>query len=216
MTNPKEIIRRGYDTMADRFAEWRGGIEGSPEDEWLRDLLERLPDAPDVLDLGCGQGLTARLFADGRHRYVGVDISGEQLRRARALVPDAEFRQADVAEIEFDSESFDAVTSFYVFNHLPRAELPGLLKRIAQWLRPNGFLLATFGRSGSEGVQDEWLGVPMFFSSYTEEETLDLVRRAGFAIERSEVVPIIEPDEGEASFLWVLARRPPAAPGATG
>jgi SAM-dependent methyltransferase len=216
MRDPKEIIRRGYDSMADRFAEWREGIEGSPEDEWLRDLLERLPDTPDVLELGCGQGVTARLFADARHRYVGVDISGEQLRRARAVVPDGEFRQADIAEIDFDSESFDAVTSLYVFNHLPRAELPGLLQRIGLWLRPNGYLLATFGRSGSEGVQEEWLGVPMFFASFTDEETLGLVRLAGLRIERAELVSIVEPGEGQAAFLWILARKPPAAAGASG
>jgi len=52
----------------------------------------------------------------------------------------------------------------------------------------------------------------MFFASYTGAETLELVRGAGFAIERNEVVAIMEP-EGEARFLWVLARKPPSRDG---
>jgi ubiquinone/menaquinone biosynthesis C-methylase UbiE len=138
-----------------------------------------------------------------------VDISDEQTRRARALIPDAEFRRADLAEIEFDSESFDAVTSLYVFNHVPRAELPVVLKRIGRWLRPRGYLLASFGCSGAEGVEEDWLGVPMFFASFTEDENRQLVRDAGLEIVRDEVVPIREP-EGVARFQWILARKPPS------
>jgi cyclopropane fatty-acyl-phospholipid synthase-like methyltransferase len=165
-----------------------------------------------VLELGCGQGEAARLIVDAGHRYVGVDISAEQLRRARPLVPEAEFRHGDLSELVFDAESFDAVVSLYVFGHLPRAELPAVLERIACWLRPKGYLLATFARSGTEGVQGDWLGVPMFFGSYTDDETLALVGDAGFDVERAEVVPIVEPEEGPASFLWVLAARGRAAP----
>ena len=100
-----------------------------------------------------------------------------------------------------------------MFGHLPRADLPGVLERIAVWLRPGGYLLATFGRSGSEGVQDDWLGVPMFFGSYTDDESLALLGAAGLEPLRVEAVPIVEPEEGEASFLWVLARRPPGRTG---
>ena len=142
-----------------------------------------------------------------------MDLSTEQLRRARKLVPEAEFCHGDLAELDFSSESLDAVVSLYVFGHLPRAELPGLLERIALWLRPGGWLLATFGRSGSEGVQDDWLGVPMFFGSYTDEETLGLVRDARLELERAEVVEIDEGEEGLAAFLWLLAWKPPSRGG---
>jgi hypothetical protein len=46
-------------------------------------------------------------------------------------------------------------------------------------------LLATFGRSGWEGVEDDFIGVPMFFGSYTDEDTLALLDRAGFLVERT-------------------------------
>jgi SAM-dependent methyltransferase len=207
VTDPKDIVERGYDTIADRFGAWRAAISGSPDEEWLGELLSRLAAPATVLELGCGQGIAARRILEAGHRYLGVDISAEQLRRARELVPDAEFLRADLTTVSFDRESVDAVLALYVFGHLPHRELAEVVHRIAGWLRPGGYLLATFGRSGTESVQDDWLGVPMFFGSYTDDETLALLTDAGFAVERREVVPIVEPDEGEARFLWVLACR---------
>jgi cyclopropane fatty-acyl-phospholipid synthase-like methyltransferase len=207
LSDRKRLIEDGYNAIADRFGVWRVGISGSPDEEWLVDLLARLPGQAEILELGCGQGVAARRIVDAEHDYVGVDISAEQLRRSRQLVPEADFRHGDFTQIAFDPNSLDAVVALYVFNHLTRAELPELLERIAQWLRSGGWLLATFGRSGTESVQDDWLGVPMFFGSYTEDETRELLRRAGFDLIRDEVVPIVEPDEGPAEFLWVLARQ---------
>lgn len=114
-------------------------------------------------------------------------------------------------ELELEPESFDAAVAIYVFGHVPRATLPALLERICVWLRPGGLLLATFGRSGWEGVEEDFLGVPMFFGSYPDEETRELLLAASFELERVEVVPIEEP-EGPATFLWVLARKPAAEP----
>jgi cyclopropane fatty-acyl-phospholipid synthase-like methyltransferase len=143
-------------------------------------------------------------LVDAGHRYIGVDVSGEQLRRARDRVPGAEFRRADLTDLELAPGSFDAVVAIYVFGHVPRAKLPRLLDRISVWLRPGGMLLATFARSGREGVEEDFLGVPMFFGSYPDDETRELLRAAGFELDRVQVVPIEEP-EGPASFLWVLA-----------
>jgi ubiquinone/menaquinone biosynthesis C-methylase UbiE len=61
---------------------------------------------------------TQRLAA--RFQVTGVDASAEQLRRARTAVPQAEFVRADFTALELEPESFDAVVSFYAFNHVPR------------------------------------------------------------------------------------------------
>jgi predicted TPR repeat methyltransferase len=203
----RKLVGRGYDRMADRFAAWRDEIEGSPERDWVQDLIERLPAKPEVLELGCGAAEEPTLLLAESGRLLGIDISGHQLRRARERCPLGTFVQGDIVELELDPESFDAVVALYVFNHVPRADLPPLFGRVGAWLRDGGYVLATFGISGAEGVEDEWLGVPMFFASYTEAENRALVRAAGFVIERDEVVPIAEP-EGEARFQWLLARKP--------
>ena len=216
MKDPKEIIERGYDAMSARFDAWRQGIEGSPELEWAEDLLTRLPEDPDLLELGSGgaRGPTGMLAKAGR--LTGVDISLEQVRAAARHCPEARFLHADFTEVELEPESFDAVVSVYVFNHVSREELQPLVERIGGWLRSDGYFLGTFGVSGTLGVvESDWLGVPMFFASFTEDENLGLVRDAGLEIARTEVVTIREP-EGEGRFQWLLARKPPVAPGASG
>jgi SAM-dependent methyltransferase len=211
LSDPADIVRRGYDALAPRYGAWRASITGSPDDEWLGELFGRISGPADVLELGCGPGEWAARFLEAGHRYLGVDLSEEQLRRARDRAPGAEFRQGDLTELELEPGSLDAVVAIYVFGHVPRAELPGLLERIGVWLRPGGVLLATFARSGWEGVEEAFLGVPMFFGSYPDDETQELLLAARFELERVEVVPIEEP-EGPAAFLWVLARKPAAEP----
>lgn len=88
---------------------------------------------------------------------------------------------------------------------MPRDLLAPLLANVHDWLVPGGRLLTAFGASDTEGWTGEWLGAPTFFSSFPPEVNSRLVREAGFAIERDQVVAFEEP-EGEATFQWVLAR----------
>jgi hypothetical protein len=106
------------------------------------------------------------------------------------------------------------VVALFVLTHVPGAELPGLLKRIGQWLRAGGVVLATFG-SGSchETVVDDWLGAPMFFSGYEEETNERLVQEAGLTIVESCLEPMREPESEPGtgpqtvSFHWILAAK---------
>ena len=205
MTDPRtELVGRGYDEIGDRFAEWRDRIVGDPRREWEEELVSRLTDGARVLELGCGAGVpdTQRLAA--RFRVTGVDVSTEQVRRARAAVPQAVFVQADFTALELEPGSFDAVVSFYAFNHVPRELLAPTFERIARWLVPGGLLMTALGTSDTEAWTGDFLGAPSFFSSFPPETNTRLVQEAGFAILRDEVVTFREP-EGDVTFQWVLA-----------
>ncbi len=205
---PQDVVARGYDAGADRFAAWQREITDSKRFERLDELLGLLPARPDVLELGSGAGVRSTRILAERTSLVGIDISAEQVRRARERVPDARFVHADFTQVELESSSFDAVVALYVFNHVPREELCPLLGRIAAWLRPEGLLLASFGASDLPGWYGEALGgVETFFSGYEPEVTLRLVHEAGLELVRNELETIAEP-EGPATFLWVLARKP--------
>ena len=208
MTDPRvEIVAAGYDRMADTFAEWCDRIEGDPRAEWCEELTSRLPDGARVLELGCGAGNTAETQELARRfRLTGVDVSGEQIRRARANVSGAELVQADFLELDFPVESFDAECSFYVFNHVPRERLGPLLERVAGWLRPGGLALNAFGASDLPGWTGEFLGAETFFAGYEPPENTRLVEAAGLTILRDEVVTFTEP-EGPVQFHWILARK---------
>ncbi|MEU5161065.1 class I SAM-dependent methyltransferase [Streptomyces sp. NPDC020875] len=77
-----------------------------------RALVERIAAAapgPDVLDVGCGTGIAARLFAAAGCRVLGVDIDARMAERARAhglAVEVAAFESWDPA-----GRTFDAVVS---------------------------------------------------------------------------------------------------------
>jgi SAM-dependent methyltransferase len=204
--DPKEIVARGYDAIALRYAEWAGRVV-SPALDWLRDLEARLPDGADVLELGCGRGVPGTRQLARRHRVTGVDISAVQIELARHHVPEASFVCGDALELEVAPGSFDAVVALYFFGHVPLDEQRELIGRIALWLRDGGLLLATFGAGEpGEEVDADWLGAPMYFASLGGGSYLPLLRELGFEPLREEVVVQQEPGHGDIAFHWVLAR----------
>jgi SAM-dependent methyltransferase len=204
--NPKEIVARGYDAIALRYAEWAGQVE-SPALEWLRDLDAQLPDGSDVLELGCGRGVPGTRELARRHRVTGVDISAVQIELARHHVPEASFVHADAAELDVAAASLDAVVALYFFGHVPVDEQRDLISRIAVWLDDGGLLLATFGAGEpGEDVDPDWLGAPMFFASLGGNSYLPLLRDSGLEPLRDEVLVQHEPGHGDVAFHWVLAR----------
>jgi SAM-dependent methyltransferase len=205
---PKVIVERGYDAIADRYAQWAPTVEGSPAVAYLERLSSLLPSGSVVLELGCGNGEPAARMLAEKHIYTGFDISGEQVRRARALVPHGDFLQADYTELDLPAGSYDAAVALYTFGHVPREELPLVFSSIARWLRPGGYLLATTGARDDPGsVQANWLGAPMFFAGYDVETNLRLFADAGIDVIEHDVVTQDEGEEGLAAFLWVVGRR---------
>jgi len=204
--DPKEIVARGYDAIALRYAEWAGRV-ASPALDWLRDLDARLPDGADVLELGCGRGVPGTRHLARRHRVTGVDISAVQIELARHHVPEASFVHTDALELEVAPGSFDAVVALYFFGHVPLDEQREVIGRSALWLRDGGLLLATFGAGEpGEEVDADWLGAPMYFASLGGASYLKLLRDLGFELLREEVVVQHEPGHGDVAFHWVLAR----------
>jgi SAM-dependent methyltransferase len=206
-TDPrKRTVEAGYDELAPRFGEWMAGVEGDPWERFLDELTGRLEPGARVLDLGCGNGQKLARLA-GRFEVTGVDLSEEQLRLARGELPNATFVQADFAGLDFPAESFDAVTAFYSVSHVPREEHEALFARIAHWLTRGGLFLASLSANGTVDWTEEWLGVDMFFSAYDADTNRRLLRELGFELLIDEVVTMREP-ESDATFLWVLARKP--------
>jgi SAM-dependent methyltransferase len=201
-----ELVGAGYDAMADTWESWSRRITDDPRHAWASDLAARLEDGARVLELGCGAGTRETQELASRFDVLGIDLSERQLTRARERVPEARFICGDFTTAAFAPGSFDAVVSFYAFNHVPRELLAPLLARIRSWLAPSGWLMSAFGTSDEEGWTGDFLGAPSFFSSFAPAVNSQIVRDASFAIERDEVISIAEP-EGPTEFQWILARR---------
>lgn len=203
----KEMVRRGYDRIAERYAAWAAGVRVAERERYTQLLLASLPIGAEVLELGCGAGIpTTRNLAE-RFSVTGVDISARQIALARLNVPRATFRQRDMSALDFPTASFDGVCAFYAITHVPRDEHAILMRKIAAWLRPGGLFVASFSEGGSAGdVEEDWLGAPMYFSGYDAVTNERIVREAGF-----EVVSAIPETDVEfglpATFLWIVARK---------
>ena len=148
VTDPKQVVRSGYDEIADRYDKWASSFE-SPELAWVSELLSRLDRDAHVLDLGCGGGRRPAQIVAAAHRYTGVDLSTVQIERARRRIPSGRFIVADATQLELAPESFDAVMSHFVLGHIPRSEQGPLLEHMHSWLRPGGWdCCAHDGRPG--------------------------------------------------------------------
>jgi SAM-dependent methyltransferase len=102
--------------------------------EALARLLGR-GDGP-CLDLGCGGGHFVDITKPLGWRVVGIDLSADQVARARKRHPDATFVEGDAAKTPFDDESFDAVYS--TFTHTDVDDFAGLVAESRRLLRPGG------------------------------------------------------------------------------
>jgi SAM-dependent methyltransferase len=207
-----QLVAAGYDALGARYGKWAARIEGDARDAWVDRLSSLLRPGARVLDLGCGPGVaTTRVLAE-RFAVTGVDIPKSQLDLAREAVPGAQFILADMTTLDFPPESFSAIVALYSLIHLPADALSSLLMRAATWLRPGGHVLATLGAAEGEGIQADWLGVPMFFAGHTPDGNRAVLEAAGFAVVASAVQTTIEPEEGPVRFHWVLARAEEAPP----
>jgi len=199
----KKIVEAGYDVIAEYYLSWSAQIADDPRMRYLADFDGRLGDNAQVLELGCGAGVpVARKLAE-RHDVLGIDLSRQQIDLARANVPNARFEKADMTQLDFPDGTFDGIAAFYSILHVPRAEQPDLIAKIARWLKPGGFFLASLG-TGTPDVTENWLGVEMFFGSNTPEKNRELLS-GHLEIVIDDLVTMHEPHP--VTFHWVLTRR---------
>ncbi|MFB6212984.1 MAG: class I SAM-dependent methyltransferase [Candidatus Nanohaloarchaea archaeon] len=197
----REEVREGYE-KGDYESDYRRNREiRQMEERLFEEMLDRVPEGPKVLDLGCGIGEPFdRYLVEEGCDMTGVDIAEKHVKKARENVPGAEFMQGDFFEQDFADGSFDAVVSFYAIFHIPREEHGNLFGRIHRWLKEDGVILVTLGGGEMDEHRDEIGGAEMLWSSYTVEENRELVEEAGFDI----IEDCIEEEEGH---LWILAEK---------
>jgi ubiquinone/menaquinone biosynthesis C-methylase UbiE len=203
VVEPKQLVRDGYDQIAEAYASWEEA--GGVKETYLNRLRELVPEGEAVLDLGCGTGERVTRHLAASYEATGVDLSPHSVEVARREVPEATFVVGDMATISFPPGSFAGVTAFFSLIHVPRDEQGAVLRSIAGWLRPGGHLIVTMGAAEGEGTGD-FLGAEMYWSSWSAEQNLELLRQAGFEVLSADEVA--EEEHGEpVTFLWVVAQR---------
>ncbi len=204
--DPTKLVAAGYDQVSQQYAELALRANETKE-RYTKLILERLADGSDVLDLGCGAGQPTTAILARRFKVTGVELSGVQIAHAREAMPNSRFVQADMSRLELSESSFDAAVAFYSIIHVPRERQQALFESIFSWLRPGGILVASLAATSAEvWIEYDFLGAPMYWSSFDAETNERMLRDAGFRLESADVLTQTFDGEDE-THLWVVARR---------
>lgn len=194
----RDEIRRAWDDLSERYAETRDptGSDAALVD----DLLDELPEAPVVLDVGCGDGARTLSRLPDAAVGLGLDISREGLSLAADEGDGDALVQADMSKIPLKDDTVDGVTAYHSVFHVPREQHRDVYAEFARVLRPDGVLLMTLPGGKYETVRRGWMGGSMFFSSLGPEESLEALRDAGFGETRR--VTVDDPLGSTAEFVF--------------
>jgi ubiquinone/menaquinone biosynthesis C-methylase UbiE len=150
-----------------------------------------------LLDAACGTGRFVRFVKQAypRLQVTGCDLSGPYLEEAeRHVKPYAgvTFRQAKAEALPFADESFDIVTTIFLFHEVPPDIRRNIAREFHRVLKPGGMLV--FMDSVQLGDRPEFDGLiesfPLsfhepFYASYAQEDLGALFGEAGLEVTHS-------------------------------
>lgn len=137
LTTDVSTLRRVADRLLELplvYQTWQAPFASAKLKPFLAHLdLERTRR---VLDIGCGPGTNARVFAGCD--YVGIDINPDYIRTASSRHP-GRWVVGDVTdETIFPNEQFDCVFANSLMHHLDDGAVRNLLGRMARLTAPGG------------------------------------------------------------------------------
>ncbi len=172
--------------------------------------LMELKPGQKVLDLGCGAGWASRLLAQAvgggpePGKVVGLDVSDEMVRRARAASTEHDnllFVVGSAEHIPWEENFFDkvlSVESFYYYGDQDRA-----LGELFRVLAPRGelYILINLYKDNSYSLRwVEELKVPVQVRS--EQEYVQLLKAHTYEDVRAMRIPDLTPTPEEYSGKW--------------
>ena len=173
-------------------------VRGFVQRHYEAPRLKRLSagSASDILEIGCGQGVGARIIFDlfSPQRYVGIDLDPRMIGRAikkSGALPNASFLEHDVTHLEFPDGAFDLVMDFGIIHHVPNWR--DALGEVHRTLKPGGEFLF------EELPVETWergIGVPFkriadhpYDEMFSKQEFVDELKALGFVVEIHEASP---------------------------
>ncbi len=205
------------DQVRDEFNRWAEAGRGEEMERHHIDIAEKTIRLMDprpgerVLDLSCGTGwatrLLARLVADGPKGFgqvVGLDISDEMIRRARAASQDFDnvmYVWGSAQQIPWQENFFDKVLSIEAFYYFPDQER--VLAELFRVLAPRGrfYILINLYKDNPYSLRwVEELKVPVHARS--EAEYVQLIRAHAFEEVQAIRIPDDTPTPDEYTGKW--------------
>ncbi|HXW22294.1 MAG TPA: methyltransferase domain-containing protein [Rhodomicrobium sp.] len=194
-TDPSPNHRLQDQRLQQEFNLWAERGEGPKMENHHLNITEKtlrrmdLRPGERVLDLGCGSGWATRLLArlvgegpQGFGQVIGLDISDEMIRHARAASRDFEnimFVQGSAAQIPWEENFFDKVLSVESFYYYPDQDRA--LAELFRVMAPHGRLFILINLYKDNPYSLQWvpkLKVPVHVRS--AEEYVALLKTHAF------------------------------------
>lgn len=122
------------------------------------------------LEIGAGAGKDSLFFQENGLNLKCIDLSPELVKICRQKGLDAQVM--DMTTLSFPKESFDVVYALNSLLHIPKKDLPIVLKNIQNVLKLNGlFYMGVYGsETESEHIWENDSYIPKrFFAFYSDE-----------------------------------------------
>ena len=138
-----------YNNNADIFYDNTVSADMRPQYQMFEKYLF---DGARVLDFGCGSGRDTKYFKEQGYDVEAIDGSIELCRRASKLTG-VDVKNICFQDIEYCND-FDGVWACASLLHVPSDELKSVFIKIAEALRDNGILYASFKYGDFEGERN--------------------------------------------------------------
>jgi SAM-dependent methyltransferase len=123
---------------------------------WDKKLLKKeLLGCSSVLDVGCGPN--SRIQIADVPFSVGVDLFEPYIQKSKEKKIHNKYIKADIREVEFKPDSFDAVICIDVLEHLTKEEGTELIKKMENWAKKKIIVFTPKGYRPQEQYDDNLL-----------------------------------------------------------
>lgn len=200
-------LKKTYDRIAE---DWN---QDHLNDTWWKahidDLITQLPLGGTVLDVGCGAGHKSLYFSERGFKVKGIDFSEKMIEIAKRQVLSADFEVRDMYDLDAISETFDCVFVCASLLHIPKKDVPGILRACRQRLAENGILFIAV-KEQWEGQSDERVETEddygyqyrRFFSYFTLPQLERLLSDADMKVVQSDITTA-----GNTRWIRVFAKK---------
>lgn len=153
-----------------------------------------------LLEIGAGPGWDSLFFQENGLDVTATDLSPEMVRLCQEKGLKAYEMHFD--QLEFD-EPFDAIYALNCLLHVPKKQLPHILKRLQILLEPEGlFYMGVYGGEDFEGIyEDDFQEPKRFFSLYSSQHIQTAVGQF-FNLVYFEEVPTGQQRQIFQSMIW--------------
>lgn len=195
-------IEHAYDAAAREFEN-----KFSDYAEYIKQVTkfaELFPKGSSLLDIGCGPGLNAKIFAQKKLSVTGFDISPEMIKLARKNCPSGDFLVSSVEEFSTDVK-FDGICLSFIIVHLKTSDAVSLLNRLSRFVKPDGKVYISFMTGRESGYESASFSKNKIFFNYFEKEfIISCLEKNGFRLFSSDTASYEESDGSTTEELFLI------------